>query len=979
MFLFSVIAIGFAIYVVSRIRSLERKNESLQKIVQDHIKEECIASTVQSQETIAPTRTLEEQVGTVAETISPPPSYTEKIKEPTPLEKPTEPSKQEPEMGFIEHLFSSPFAKTIERKFSENWTGFIGTLLLILGVGFLSIYTALKMAPVYRFFMICTVSAGLAGGSLYLKRKGYWELLTHWTKSAAAGLFLFACVGAGGIPAIKWIHSLPLALLFLILGISVNLVAGFLSRKEFFVSVHTFFGLLALSVGLPVIYKTELFSVVFLGIAALITIASIVWGRKEKWEYNTLISVSSFSLFHLFWAILIGFGAFTPLQQIVGMGTIVLTCGIALLVHYSKLYSSKKFQSKPFWVHVICWSWLGLGLLQHYTSSPWATVGISLGAIAALFIATQAKKLEVRWLYLTDSLVAQGLGIMAVCSFFKLGASYSLILNLVFCLLALFSVVRLIEKEKTLSKVTDSVLLLSGLANLYFHIPRVSLAYSQNLGWSTTFFVGATVIGLVAHVFLLKKTRGDLGYQIPFLGEGVSAFGVILGASLAVCYLLFNSLGISLAYLLLLALPVIFIRQKIQGNGLGLGLGASIIFMGVHQWSSLLSPHSLGIKQILLRLLALGIIFVAAAFFSYVKDKNRYYSSYGIYLCGTQLLLSIYLLGTLYAPLTIGILFLMTSVILLELSRVMQKQLKHSGAYILHAAYVFVLAFIFWHLSTELSIEVLLGIFEVKALIQLVAILIFIYWFFARKYKEDVSDFSWETIHPFFIELTLLFTTMLAYSHIPGNSRSLYWIALAFSALYLGHNKLLNVPRLRTYAYVFYIVSAFQMTFVASRLVSPSLKIFDQTWVRSLISIGGQVGFLGYAMKSLNLKNVECPKALQGIRKFNDVVEPKKNIFLFYPIFICIALFLYWTFDKSILTLLWFFEAFVVFVLSIVLSSNHFRLVAMGAVSLCLLRIIFYDLTSTSTITRAIVFIGAGVILILMNSAYNKYKDRFKA
>jgi hypothetical protein len=126
------------------------------------------------------------------------------------------------------------------------------------------------------------------------------------------------------------------------------------------------------------------------------------------------------------------------------------------------------------------------------------------------------------------------------------------------------------------------------------------------------------------------------------------------------------------------------------------------------------------------------------------------------------------------------------------------------------------------------------------------------------------------------------------------------------------------------------------------------------------------------------IKNMDYPILLKGLKPLNNGIENNKKNFLFYPMFGCVALFFYWTFDTSVLTLLWFLEAFVVFLLSIRLSNHHFRLVSMGAVGLCLLRIIFYDLTGASTITRAIVFIGAGVILILMNSVYNRYKDRFK-
>jgi hypothetical protein len=38
---------------------------------------------------------------------------------------------------------------------------------------------------------------------------------------------------------------------------------------------------------------------------------------------------------------------------------------------------------------------------------------------------------------------------------------------------------------------------------------------------------------------------------------------------------------------------------------------------------------------------------------------------------------------------------------------------------------------------------------------------------------------------------------------------------------------------------------------------------------------------------------------------------------------------------------------------------------------------LFFDLAQTSTLTRAFVFIGVGIIMLVMNSIYNKYKGRF--
>ena len=49
-------------------------------------------------------------------------------------------------------------------------------------------------------------------------------------------------------------------------------------------------------------------------------------------------------------------------------------------------------------------------------------------------------------------------------------------------------------------------------------------------------------------------------------------------------------------------------------------------------------------------------------------------------------------------------------------------------------------------------------------------------------------------------------------------------------------------------------------------------------------------------------------------------------------------------------------------------------MVALGA---ALLRLIFFDLARSSTLTRALVFVGVGLLMLGMNSLYNRFKDRF--
>ncbi len=45
-------------------------------------------------------------------------------------------------------------------------------------------------------------------------------------------------------------------------------------------------------------------------------------------------------------------------------------------------------------------------------------------------------------------------------------------------------------------------------------------------------------------------------------------------------------------------------------------------------------------------------------------------------------------------------------------------------------------------------------------------------------------------------------------------------------------------------------------------------------------------------------------------------------------------------------------------------------------IGLCLLRLVFYDLSHAGTLTRALVFLGVGVVMLLIHALFNQFKGR---
>ncbi|HLP61558.1 MAG TPA: hypothetical protein VK186_22145, partial [Candidatus Deferrimicrobium sp.] len=77
---------------------------------------------------------------------------------------------------------STPKARTgkpeywgrIEKQFMDNWTGILGSVIMVMGAAFLSVYAALKLAPFYRFLMLCAFSGALFSIYWALRAKAKW-------------------------------------------------------------------------------------------------------------------------------------------------------------------------------------------------------------------------------------------------------------------------------------------------------------------------------------------------------------------------------------------------------------------------------------------------------------------------------------------------------------------------------------------------------------------------------------------------------------------------------------------------------------------------------------------------------------------------------------------------------------------------------------------------------------------------------------
>lgn len=78
---------------------------------------------------------------------------------------------------------------------------------------------------------------------------------------------------------------------------------------------------------------------------------------------------------------------------------------------------------------------------------------------------------------------------------------------------------------------------------------------------------------------------------------------------------------------------------------------------------------------------------------------------------------------------------------------------------------------------------------------------------------------------------------------------------------------------------------------------------------------------------------------------------------------------------KSGLSILWGSYSLMLVVLGIWQKKKHLRLAGIGLFTVTLLKLFLYDIAALSTISKTIVMVSLGVLLLIISFLYNKYKD----
>lgn len=339
----------------------------------------------------------------------------------------------------------------------ENWTGILGAVVLVTGVGFLGIYAALRVSPPLRFLLICAFAAGLLGVRWALRQKSFARQLNGWLLSSAAAIFLFACVAAVSIEGLRWATA-PWDYLLLLTGVGTNLLLAWRASREEVATLHGVLSLVALAVLLP--------TALTLGTAAAVTAFTIAITYRQRWKYQLLLGIASFFAFHLYWH-----RQLTDIPnslRLVAMALVALVGLAAAVVQYRRVYAQRRFEPLLFTAHLLNWTCLGINLYLYSTGSVWKTIPLGLGALLTFWAGRQAKKLGIGWLFQTDTIISLILALATALSLQGWHATPSVILVFMLLETLLVALVMARQREALVYSVALFAACLAGGGLLFF-------------------------------------------------------------------------------------------------------------------------------------------------------------------------------------------------------------------------------------------------------------------------------------------------------------------------------------------------------------------------------------------------------------------------------------------------------------------------------------------------------------------------------
>ncbi|MBB6480001.1 hypothetical protein [Spirochaeta isovalerica] len=843
----------------------------------------------------------------------------------------------------------------------KNWIGILGTVILVLGFGFLGTYVAINLSEFGRFLLFLCSVALIAGGSYLLEHRFKLLNLALWLRSASGAILLFACIGSSGIPGFKWIDNPIAGLILLMLGVAANIAFGHASGRQVIASVHVFLSLLAISIAPAAL------------LPFLVALAVVLYGLyltyRKKWDIHFLIIISLFFLYHMIWHFQLGRpgrAALSPGDEAAALFSVTLVFLFSLLAHYRHVYSQKKFELIPFLTHFLNWVFFGNGLFLYRNLIPLKFLLLGAGAFMAYLIARRAKKLEIRWLFVTDALAANLLMILSLTALYPYGVTWFYISLIVLLETVLFLVITVMEKEILLTRIAYFLVPAAGTAA---GISAFVLSFESG-GHLVAAGTLSAVLLFTTALYALYSRRNAHFSEVDVKMSG--SIAVFMPLQAAAVYALAGDWTYSFLTVVLL-IPLLAVKDRNRNPSLAIAVKiiapALVLFTLVSSYD-----YPGGIAAQILYFIPMTAVLISMAFFSRIiipwnpggirtaavqaeKASLQRSSSFGLFLLNIFLIAQCLFFFQERSDYFIGMLLFVLSIINLESG----KAFPAIGIPQKRIAFIELILFLIVHFTVNRELKMYL-------LLDIQTVVLILYWVIRSAGDLTRENVFFRFIFRHILELLYLVAIALTAMEVEAQWHPVIWIALAVLSLFFSWTRRPDLSRIRLYSVFLSWAASFQLCFILG---------FDRGgWLSGAIVIALNTLYLVLFGHKARLDEFAEEGNFIILSRLAHNIHKNRNLWLFYPFFAAVALYIFFRFNRNIITLMFVLESLLIFLLSLKLRENTFRFISMAGIAGSLIRLVFFDLTNSATVLRALVFIGMGVVMVIMNALYSHVRAK---
>ncbi|RPJ77239.1 MAG: hypothetical protein EHM20_06440 [Alphaproteobacteria bacterium] len=777
----------------------------------------------------------------------------------------------------------------------------------------------------------------------------------------------------------RWVNDPSMALALLIFGLLVNMIMGFLNGGQMFASLHVLLSLLALVI-------VPLNPTIFFVSAIIPTVGILMSYNDKLWDKHIIATSIGFFLIHTYW--LSGNNGL-PVSDAVAIVFCSLVGLAGILSHYRKIYGIEKTNSIALLAHLVIWGTFGVNLYAHSKGSILSTLALVFASVSIFVLSAKAKKHSVGWLLTSDRLISLLLILLATVSLSRFGLS-NFDLSVMGAIISILFV-RIISQstdpllEKTIFNISSVV---SQLAYFVVAVQACLIAYSTiqgSGGSSVVMIIMSFIIFSVVFPSIEKKAiANNWGFALTLNKK--NSYSTYLGISFGLHGALVTLLALQMKerpLFLLAPIAIIFTTFNLRGIFKNYLFDISSIlgsFLVLVFCSTDLFNNALAITyRIDLFLLMTGISLILL-FYNWIDELREKVVWPGVLGLWGSTSLGAYIFTKDQYPMLAGIIWLMMAMFASGIKKTTFSRITGAGVherfglFVTWAGIASIFLFIEHFFLFDIQAELWIGPIRMRVLLELFSLIVILYWWLDSK---KITSSATNRFLNYFLELFIGLAFVFSLYEVDHIYLSISWISFSLILIFLSM-KMVELNRLIIYSLFLYVLSLFHVGFISSTLTTPSILIYDQSWVVALITIAISISYLILVLQQKALlRSLQYPLEIGIYEKLLSWLESNDAKVLMYPLLVSVAFFLVWSFSNSVLSLLLIVECFVLFLVSILLRERDFRIISMAGIAVIFWRIIFYDLTGKDFFIKAIVFISVGAILIVMNAIYNKYKYRY--